>query len=52
MDVTNSAAFFIECGLNKILTDFEIACLIISSLAHDIGHPGLNNSFMVNSKSK
>lgn len=52
MDVTNSAAYFLDCGVKEILTDFEVACLIISSLAHDIGHPGLNNSFMVNSKSK
>ncbi len=46
MDVTNSATYFIECGLNKILSDFEIACLIVSSLAHDVGHPGLNNSYI------
>jgi 3',5'-cyclic-nucleotide phosphodiesterase/cAMP-specific phosphodiesterase 4 len=52
MDVTNSSVFFLDCGIKEILSDFEVACLIISSLAHDIGHPGLNNSYMVNSKSK
>lgn len=50
MDVTNSAAFFLENGLQ--VTQFEAACLIISSLSHDVGHPGFNNGFLVASQSK
>ncbi|CAD8072365.1 unnamed protein product [Paramecium primaurelia] len=47
LDVTNSIAFFLENGLNELLDEFEQACLIISSMVHDIGHPGLNNGFMI-----
>ncbi|CAD8201045.1 unnamed protein product [Paramecium pentaurelia] len=50
MDVTNSALFFLENGLH--ITQFEQCCLIISSLSHDVGHPGLNNGFLVASQSK
>lgn len=50
IDVANSTAFFIENGFSTFIDDFDIACLIISSLAHDVGHPGLNNGFMVSNK--
>ncbi|CAD8109397.1 unnamed protein product [Paramecium sonneborni] len=50
MDVANSASFFLENGLE--VTPFEQCCLIISSLSHDVGHPGLNNGFLVASQSK
>ena len=52
IDVANSAAFFLENGLSDLITQFEASCLLISCLAHDVGHPGLNNGFMVASKSK
>jgi 3',5'-cyclic-nucleotide phosphodiesterase/cAMP-specific phosphodiesterase 4 len=44
--------FFIEAGLSEIVSEFEKACLIVSAIAHDLGHPGLNNGFMVATKSK
>ncbi|CAD8210137.1 unnamed protein product [Paramecium pentaurelia] len=50
LDVTNSTGFFLENGLSELLDEFEQACLIISSLAHDIGHPGLNNGFMMSNR--
>ncbi|CAD8200320.1 unnamed protein product [Paramecium pentaurelia] len=50
MDVANSASFFLENGLD--VTPFEQCCLIISALSHDVGHPGLNNGFLVASQSK
>jgi hypothetical protein len=36
---------------NKIIniSEFDIASLVIASLCHDIGHPGLNNKFLINS---
>ena len=52
MDVTNSVSYLLQCGLVYILSEFEIACLVISSMAHDIGHPGFNNGFMVATRSK
>ncbi|CAK91621.1 unnamed protein product (macronuclear) [Paramecium tetraurelia] len=52
LDVTNSTGFFLENGVNEMLDEFEQACLIISSLVHDIGHPGLNNGFMMSNRCK
>ncbi|CAD8146396.1 unnamed protein product [Paramecium octaurelia] len=46
IDVANSTAFFLQNGLSTLIDDFQATCLLISSLAHDIGHPGLNNGFM------
>ena len=39
-DVTNSIGFFLVNGLQEIFTHFELSCLVISALAHDLGHPG------------
>jgi hypothetical protein len=47
IDVANSTIFILECGLRQYLNEFEVACLLISCLAHDLGHPGYNNGFMV-----
>lgn len=50
IDVANSTAFFLENGLLEIVDEFDAACLILSSLAHDVGHPGLNNGFMISNR--
>lgn len=43
---------FAEDFKKKIkISDFEIICLLVSGLCHDIGHPGFNNSFQINSMS-
>lgn len=52
LDVMNSSAFFLDNGLNHLIDEFEQACLLISSLTHDIGHPGLNNGFLTTNKCK
>lgn len=37
-----------ENGLaSKLLSDWDILSLLISAIGHDVGHPGLNNTFMV-----
>lgn len=51
-DVANAASFFLVNGLGNLVTEFEAACLLVSCLAHDLGHPGLNNGYMVATKSK
>jgi len=51
-DVTNSIGFFLTKGMNQVFNEFEASCLVISALAHDLGHPGLNNAFLVATKSK
>ena len=50
-DVANSVCFYLECGFSEYFSGFEVGALIISALAHDIGHPGLNNAFLVATKS-
>ena len=34
------------------ISELDIVSLIISALAHDVGHPGLTNKFFVNSKNE
>ena len=36
----------------KDISQLDIISLIISALGHDVGHPGLNNKFLVNSKNE
>lgn len=38
--------------LGELVDPFDQACIIVSALAHDVGHPGYNNGFMVNTFSK
>ncbi|CDJ39179.1 cAMP-specific 3',5'-cyclic phosphodiesterase, putative [Eimeria tenella] len=33
------------------LTYLDEACLVVASVAHDVGHPGLTNQFLVNARS-
>lgn len=48
-DVTNSTIFLLQQGLLKrgAVSDLEILSLVVSALCHDIGHPGVNNAFLV-----
>jgi hypothetical protein len=53
-DVTNSSFFLLTNGLYKrgSMTDLEALALIVGSLCHDIGHPGVNNAFLVASRDR
>ena len=52
-DVCHTLLYFLETsGIIKKLTGIELAACIIASLGHDIGHPGLTNRFLVNSREK
>lgn len=50
VDVANSVGFFLINGLTNIFNQMECSSLVISALAHDLGHPGLeiNNFFIKN----
>jgi hypothetical protein len=52
IDVTNSVGFFLHNGFEDLLTKFETACIIVSSLCHDVGHLGVNNGFLIETRSK
>lgn len=52
-DVTISLMYLVKSsGLLTHSTDLEIAALITAGMAHDVGHPGVNNRFLQNSKDK
>ena len=36
--------------LNTLMNDEEKFCLCICAVAHDVGHPGVNNAFLINIK--
>jgi len=52
-DVANSTGYFVNSQpFGKHFNNLEISCLIISALVHDLGHPGLNNTFLIATKSQ
>lgn len=52
-DVFNSLYFFISNSeLEKFITPYESVACLISSLGHDLGHPGLTNRYLINSRDK
>ena len=57
VDVCYSTLMILTClknDENKIenISEIDIVSLIISALCHDVGHPGLTNKFMINSKNE
>lgn len=52
IDVTQTVySLAITAGMTKQLGDIEVFALIISGLCHDLEHPGVNNPFLVASRS-
>ncbi|OBT64833.1 hypothetical protein VE03_06402 [Pseudogymnoascus sp. 23342-1-I1] len=39
-----------KSNVAKIITPFEVLTLLIAAIGHDIGHPGVNNLFLIRSK--
>ena len=51
-DVTQSVGYMLGNGLRKDLDDVEVFALICTAVAHDCGHPGKSNLFLVETKSE
>lgn len=50
-DVLASFLFIVnQSSLCQFIQDYEILAVIVAMLGHDVGHPGLTNRFLVNSK--
>mmetsp|Transcript_48086 Transcript_48086/g.120215 ORF Transcript_48086/g.120215 Transcript_48086/m.120215 type:complete len:345 (+) Transcript_48086:3-1037(+) len=51
-DVTQTTyCLAIKSGMHQTLSDVELFALIVSALCHDLEHPGVNNPFLVASRS-
>ena len=53
-DVTASTVFLMQKGLSRCgnLVDLDVFSLVTAAICHDIGHPGVNNSFLVASSNE
>ena len=50
-DVTSSILFFLfNSAVLKELSDLDNLSIVVAALCHDVGHPGVNNRFLVNNK--
>jgi len=50
-DVTQAAAYLIETSLESQIEPIHTFAMLVAAMAHDVGHPGVNNTFLVNCKS-
>jgi len=50
-DVTHTMYRLIMVSrLNAVFTELEVFSMLIAAIAHDVGHPGVNNAFLVKSR--
>jgi len=51
-DVVNSVYFLLYSGIHRCgnFLELEVFALVTAALAHDVGHPGFNNAFLVQSQ--
>lgn len=52
-DVTQATfCFLTHFHGHKLLTNLDVLAILVASLCHDVGHPGVNNAFMVSTSSE
>eukprot|EP00002_Diphylleia_rotans_P008662 TRINITY_DN1867_c0_g2_i2.p1 TRINITY_DN1867_c0_g2~~TRINITY_DN1867_c0_g2_i2.p1 ORF type:complete len:1027 (+),score=219.56 TRINITY_DN1867_c0_g2_i2:68-3148(+) len=52
VDVTQTVYYYIiKSNARDILSPLDVLCLITSAVCHDVGHPGQNNAFQINTQS-
>lgn len=51
-NVLHIAYHMLRAGLDQSFTVFDVFALFVAALCHDIDHPGVNNAFMINSRSE
>ncbi|ORX93042.1 HD-domain/PDEase-like protein [Basidiobolus meristosporus CBS 931.73] len=39
-----------KCRIQQLLSPNDVFALMVASLAHDLGHPGVNNAYMINAQ--
>jgi hypothetical protein len=39
-----------RCLPNDLLRDSDVFALLLASIGHDVGHPGVNNDFLIHSQ--
>lgn len=50
-DVTYSILFFLfNSDVLKELSDLDNLSIVVAALCHDVGHPGVNNRFLINNR--
>jgi 3'5'-cyclic nucleotide phosphodiesterase len=49
-DVTQGMAIMMQMGLSHRLSHIERLGLLLAAATHDLGHPGVSNQFLVNSR--
>jgi hypothetical protein len=53
VDVTQYVYFLItDAKIGELLNQFNKFVLLVAAICHDIGHPGVNNNFLINTKDK
>ncbi|CAG9329519.1 unnamed protein product [Blepharisma stoltei] len=50
-DVLSSVMYFVRKSvLSEQLADIDLLAIVVASLGHDVGHPGLTNRFLINNR--
>jgi|AntAceMinimDraft_1070359.scaffolds.fasta_scaffold31940_1 cAMP-specific phosphodiesterase 4 len=50
-DVVQAVGFMLSEGLYDQISDLHAFALVVAAAAHDVGHPGLNNAFLISTES-